>query len=57
MLRGPVARQCGGRRRVLSVINAEATRRYGPYVRHNPLAYVTGHKPRNSSGSLSEQGA
>jgi hypothetical protein len=57
MLRGHVARQCGGRRRVLSAINAEAARRYGPYVRHNPLAYVTDHKPRSSSGSLPEQGA
>jgi hypothetical protein len=57
MLKGHVARQRGGRRRVLSAINAEAAWRYGPYVRHNPLAYVTGHKPRNTSGPLPKQGA
>jgi hypothetical protein len=57
MLRGHVARQRGGRRRVLSVINAEAARLYGPYVRLGPLAYVTGHKPRGSSGSPPERGA
>jgi hypothetical protein len=57
MLRGHVARQRGGRRRVLSAINAEDARRYGPYVRHNPLAYVMGHKPRGSSGSLPVRGA
>jgi hypothetical protein len=57
MLRGHVARQCGGRRCVLSAINAEATRLYGPYVRLDPLAYVTGHKPRGSSGSLPEREA
>jgi hypothetical protein len=57
MLRGHVARQRGGRRRVLSAINAEAARHYGPYVRPSPLAYVTGHGPRGSSGSLPERGA
>jgi hypothetical protein len=49
MLRGHVARQRGGRRRVLSAMNAEAARRYGPYVRHNPSAYVMGHKPRSTA--------
>jgi hypothetical protein len=57
MLRGHVARQRGGGRRVLSAINAEAARLYGPYVRLGSLAYVTGHKPRGSSGSPPEQGA
>jgi hypothetical protein len=57
MLRGHVARQRGGRRRVLSAINAEAARRYGPYVRPSPLAYVTGQGPHGSSGSLPERGA
>jgi hypothetical protein len=57
MLRGHVVRQRCGRRRVLSAINAEAARRYGPYVRSIPLAYVTGHGPRGSSGSLPERGA
>jgi hypothetical protein len=52
MPRGHIARQHGGRRRVLSAINAEAARLYGPYTRLGPLAYVTGHKPRGSSGSL-----
>jgi hypothetical protein len=57
MLRGHVARQRGGRRRVLSVINAEAARCYGSRVRPSPLAYVMGHKPRDSSGLLPERGA
>jgi hypothetical protein len=57
MLRGHIARQRGGRRRVLSAINVEATRLYGPYVRLGPLAYVTGHKPHGSSGSLPEREA
>jgi hypothetical protein len=57
MLRGHVARQRGGRRRVLSAINAEAAQLYGPYVRLGPLAYVTGHKPRGSSGSPPKRGA
>jgi hypothetical protein len=57
MLRGHVARQRGGRRRVLSTINAEASRLYGPYVRLGPLAYVTGHKTRGSSGFPPEQEA
>jgi hypothetical protein len=57
MLRGHVAHQRGGRQRVLSAINARAARLYGPYVRLGPLAYVTGHKPRASSGSLPKRGA
>jgi hypothetical protein len=57
MLREHVARLRGGRRRVLSAINAEATRLYEPYVRLGPLVYVTGHKPRGSSGSLPEREA
>jgi hypothetical protein len=44
MSRGLVACLRGGRRRVLSAINAEAARLYGPYVRLALLAYVTGHK-------------
>jgi hypothetical protein len=31
-------------------INAEAARLYGLYDRLGPLAYVTSHKPRGSSG-------
>jgi hypothetical protein len=37
MLGGRVARWRGGRRRVLSVINAEAARLGGPYARLGPL--------------------
>jgi hypothetical protein len=55
MLRGHVARQRGGRQRILSAINAGAARLYGPYVRLGLLAYVTGHKPRGSSGSPPER--
>jgi hypothetical protein len=43
MLRGRIARQRGGRRRILSAINAKAAQLYGPYVRLGPLAYVTSH--------------
>jgi hypothetical protein len=50
MLGWHVARYRGGRRHVLSTINAEAARLYGLYVRLDPLAYVTGHKPHASSG-------
>jgi hypothetical protein len=57
MLRGHVARQHGVRRHVLSAINAEAARLYGPYVGLGPLAYVTGHKPRGNSGSPPEREA
>jgi hypothetical protein len=57
MLRGRVARQRGGRRRVLSAINAKTAQLYGPYVRLGPLAYVTGHKPRGRGGSPHERGA
>jgi hypothetical protein len=55
MLRGRVARQRGGRRHVLSAINAKIARLYGPYVRLGPLAYVTSHKPRGSSGFLPDR--
>jgi hypothetical protein len=48
MSRGLVAYLHGGRRRVLSAINAEAAWLYGPYVSLDPLAYVTGHKPCGS---------
>jgi hypothetical protein len=57
MLRGCVARQRGGRRRVLSAINAKTAQSYGPYVRLGPLAYVTSYKPRGRSGSPPERGA
>jgi hypothetical protein len=57
MLRGRVTRQRGGRRRVLSAINAKTAQLYGPYVRLGPLAYVTGHKPRGRGGSPHERGA
>jgi hypothetical protein len=50
MLRGHIARQRGGRRRVLSIINAEVARLWGPYVRLGPLAAVTSHKPRVGLG-------
>jgi hypothetical protein len=50
MLRGRVARQHGGRRCVLSAINAKAAQSYGPYVRLGPLAYVTGQKPCGRGG-------
>jgi hypothetical protein len=43
MLRGHVAHQRSGRRRVLSSINAGATRLY---ARLGPMAYVMGHKQR-----------
>jgi hypothetical protein len=55
MPRGHVTRQRGGRRHVLSAINAEAERLYGPYVRLGPLDYVTSHKPHDSSGSPPER--
>jgi hypothetical protein len=57
MLRGRVARQRGGRRRVLSAINTKAEQLYGPYVRLGPLAYVTSHKPRDRGGFPPERGA
>jgi hypothetical protein len=57
MLRGHIARQRGDRRRVLSAINEEAVRLYGPYVRLGSLAYVMGHKPRGSSESPPEREA
>jgi hypothetical protein len=57
MLRGRVTRQRGGRRRVLSAINAKAAQPYGPYVRLDPLAYVTSHKSRGRGGSPPERGA
>jgi hypothetical protein len=43
MPRGHVACQRGGRRRVLSAINGEAARLYGPYVRLSPLSRATSH--------------
>jgi hypothetical protein len=57
MSRGLVACLRGGRRRVLSAINTEVARLYGPYVRLGPLAYVTGHKPWGSRGTPPERGA
>jgi hypothetical protein len=57
MLRGHVARQRGGRKCVLSAINAEAAQLYWSYVRLGLLAYVTGHKPRGSSGFPPEREA
>jgi hypothetical protein len=57
MLRGRVARQRGGRRRVPSAINAKAAQPYGPYVRLGLLTYVTGHKPCARGGFPSERGA
>jgi hypothetical protein len=57
MLRGRVVRQRSGRRRVLFAINAKTAQLYGPYVRLDPLAYVTGHKPRGRGGFSPEQGA
>jgi hypothetical protein len=46
MLRGHVARQRSGRRRVFSSINAGAARLF---VRVGSVAYVMGHKQRVSS--------
>jgi hypothetical protein len=57
MSRGLVACLRSGRRRVLSAINAEVARLYGPYVRLSPLAYVMGHKPRGSRGTPPEREA
>jgi hypothetical protein len=57
MLRGRVAHQRGGRRRVLFAINAKAAQLYGPYVRLGLLAYVTSHKSRGRGGSPPERGA
>jgi hypothetical protein len=57
MLRGCVARQCGGKRRVLFAINAKAAQLYGPYVKLGPLAYVTSHKLRGRGGFPLERGA
>jgi hypothetical protein len=51
MSRGLVACQLGGRRLVLSAINAEDERLHGPYVRLDPLAYVMGLKPSGISGA------
>jgi hypothetical protein len=51
MLRGHVARQRSGRRRVLSSINARATRLY---VRLGPMAYVMGHTQRAFACAVSE---
>jgi hypothetical protein len=57
MLRGRVARQRGGRRRILSTINAKAAQLYGSYVRLGPLAYVTSHKPRGRGDFPPKRGA
>jgi hypothetical protein len=57
MLRGRVACQRGGRRHVLSAINAKTTQPHEPFVRLGLLAYVTGHKPRGCGGFLPERGA
>jgi hypothetical protein len=57
MLRGRITYQHGGRRRVLSAINAKTAQPHGPYVRLAPLAYVTGHKPCCRGGFLPERGA
>jgi hypothetical protein len=57
MPRGRIACQRGGRRRVLSAINAKTAQPHGPYARLGPLAYVTGHKARGRSGFLPERGA
>jgi hypothetical protein len=57
MSRGLVAYLRGGRRRILSAINAEVVRLYGPYVRLGPLAYVTVHKPCGSRGTPPEREA
>jgi hypothetical protein len=46
MLRGHVARQRSGRRRVFSLINAGAARLF---VRVGPVAYVMGHEQRVSA--------
>jgi hypothetical protein len=54
---GHIIRRLGGRRRVLSAINAETARPQWPDVRLRRSAYVMSHKPRGSSGSLSERGA
>jgi hypothetical protein len=54
---GHIVRRLGGRRCVLSAINAETARPQWPDVRLRLSAYVMSHKPRDSSGSLSEQGA
>jgi hypothetical protein len=57
MPRGHVAHQHGGRRCVLSAINAKAAWLYGPCIRLGLLAYVTGHMPRGSSGPSPEREA
>jgi hypothetical protein len=54
MPRGHIVRWLGSRRRVLSAINAVAA---WPDVRLLPSAYVMGHKPCGSSGSLPWWGA
>jgi hypothetical protein len=57
MLRGHVAGQHGGRRRVLSAINAKVAWLHGLCIRLGLLAYVTGHTPRDSSGPSPERKA
>jgi hypothetical protein len=55
--KGHIVRRLGGRRRVLSAINAETVRPQWPDVILRRSAYVMSHKPRGSSGSLSKRGA
>jgi hypothetical protein len=57
MPRGHIVCWLGGRRRVLSAINAETTRLQWPDVRLHLLSYVMFHKPCGSNGSLPERGA
>jgi hypothetical protein len=57
MLRGHIVRQLGGKRHVLSAINAETARPQWPDVRLRWSAYVMSHKPCGSSRFLSERGA
>ena len=57
MSRGLVACLRSGRRRVLSAMNAKTAQQYGPYVKLDPLAYVTSHKPRSRGGFSPERGA
>jgi hypothetical protein len=55
MLGGRVTCWRGGRRRVLSAINKEATGLDGLYARLGPLVYVSGHKPHGSSGQSQDK--
>jgi hypothetical protein len=57
MLRGRVARQRGGRQRVLSAINAKECTAVWALRQARPLAYVTSHKPRGRGEFPPELGA